>query len=247
MAPNVIQSGRVIRMNKKALITGASRGIGAATAERLAADGWDVYINYTRSEKKAKALAAKLGGTAIQADVADSEQVKAMFDQIGSVGLLVCCAGVSEYGLLTDMTPTSWRRLFAVNVDGAFHCCREAIGGMVHEKAGCIVLTSSVWGVYGASCEAAYSASKGAIIALGKSLAKELGPSGIRVNCVAPGVIETDMMARFSAEDKAALAEDTPLGRLGTPSDVAELIAFLASDRASFITGQIIGCDGGFS
>lgn len=234
-------------MNKKALITGASRGIGAATAERLAADGWDVYINYTRNEQKAKALAAKLGGTAIQADVADSEQVRAMFDRIGPVGLLVCCAGVSEYGLLTDMTPEGWRRLFAVNTDGAFHCCREAIGGMVHEKAGCIVLTSSVWGVYGASCEAAYAASKGAIIALAKSLAKELGPSGIRVNCVAPGVIETDMMARFSAEDKAALAEDTPLGRLGTPGDVAELIAFLASDRASFITGQIIGCDGGFS
>lgn len=234
-------------MNKKALITGASRGIGAATAERLAADGWDVYINYTRNEQKAKALAAKLGGTAIQADVADSEQVRAMFDRIGPVGLLVCCAGVSEYGLLTDMTPEGWRRLFAVNTDGAFHCCREAIGGMVHEKAGCIVLTSSVWGVYGASCEAAYAASKGAIIALAKSLAKELGPSGIRVNCVAPGVIETDMMARFSAEDKAALAEDTPLGRLGTPGDVAELIAFLASDRASFITGQVIGCDGGFS
>ena len=238
---------RVIDMNKKALISGASRGIGAAAARRLAADGWEVWVNYSASREKAETLAAQIGGRAIQADVADAAQVKAMFEQTGPVGLLVCCAGVSEYGLLTDMTPESWRRLFAVNVDGAFHCCREAIGGMVHEKSGCIILTSSVWGVYGASCEAAYAASKGAVIALGRSLAKELGPSGIRVNCVAPGVIETDMMARFTAEEKAALAEETPLGRLGTPEDVAELIAFLASRRAGFITGQVIGCDGGFS
>lgn len=237
----------VMIMNRKALVTGASRGIGAAIAKRLAADGWDVAVNYCQNQDKALALADAIGGRAVQADVSNSEQVKAMFDAVGSVGLLVCCAGVSEYGLLTDMTDAQWRRLFAVNTDGAFHCCREAIGGMVHEKSGCIVLISSVWGVHGASCEAAYAASKGAVIALAKSLAKELGPSGIRVNCIAPGVIETDMMASFSAAEKKELAEQTPLGRLGTPEDVAELAAFLAGDRASFITGQVIGCDGGFA
>lgn len=237
---------RVIDMNKKALISGASRGIGAAAARRLAADGWEVWVNYSASREKAETLAAQIGGRAIQADVADAAQVKAMFEQTGPVGLLVCCAGVSEYGLLTDMTSESWRRLFAVNVDGAFHCCREAIGGMVHEKSGCIILTSSVWGVYGASCEAAYAASKGAVIALGRSLAKELGPSGIRVNCVAPGVIDTDMVQVLGSEVLRDLAEQTPLGRLGTPQDIANAVAFLVSEKASFITGQVLTVDGAF-
>ncbi len=233
-------------INKTALITGSSRGIGAAAARRLAADGWDVVIHYNSSEAAALALAKELHARAVRADVSDPAQVEAMFREIGSVGLLVCCAGVSEYGLLTDTDEAAWRRVFAANTDGAYRCCREAIPDMVRRKAGCIVLISSVWGVYGASCEAAYSASKAALIGLTKALAKELGPSGIRVNCVAPGVIETDMLAQFSPEDKYALAEDTPLGRLGTPEDVAGLIAYLASDSASFITGQIVGCDGGF-
>lgn len=233
-------------MNRKALVTGASRGIGAAIAKRLAADGWDVAVNYSQNKDKALALATAIGGEAVQADVSSSEQVKAMFDAVGPVGLLVCCAGVSEYGLLTDMTDAQWRRLFAVNTDGAFHCCREAIGGMVHEKAGCIVLISSVWGVHGASCEAAYAASKGAVIALAKSLAKELGPSGIRVNCIAPGVIKTDMLSALPPEVLPQLAEETPLGRLGTPEDIAHAAAFLASEGASFITGQVLTVDGGF-
>ena len=233
-------------MGKKALVTGSSRGIGAAAVRLLARDGWDVTVHYNRSRQAALALAAELGVPALQADVADSGQVAALFQAAGPVDLLVCNAGIAEYGLFTDTDEDAWRRLLAVNTDGAYRCCRAAIPYMVRQKAGNIILVSSVWGLYGASCEAAYSASKAALIGLTKALAKELGPSGIRVNCVAPGVIDTDMLARFDFADRQALLDETPLGRLGRPEDVAELIAFLASDRASFITGQIIGCDGAF-
>lgn len=233
-------------MRKKALVTGSSRGIGAATARRLAADGWDVVVHYFKSEESAKTLAAELCTSAIRADVRDPEQVTAMFREIGTVDLLVCCAGIADFNLLTDVDEELWRDILAVNTDGAYRCCREAIPGMVHNKNGCILLTSSVWGRYGASCEVPYSASKAAVIGLTKGLAKELGPSGIRVNAVAPGPILTDMLTQYDFIDLDSVAEDTLLGRLGTPEDVSELFAFLASDRASFITGQIIGCDGGY-
>ena len=233
-------------MSKKALITGSSRGIGAATARRLAQDGWDVIVHYFRSEEKARALAAELHAPVVRADVRDPEQVAAMFRQVGPVDLLICCAGIADFHLLSDVSEELWRDILATNTDGAYRCCREAIPGMVHNKAGCILLTSSVWGRYGASCEVPYSASKAAIIGLAKGLAKELGPSGIRVNAVAPGPILTDMMTQYDFIDLDSVAEDTLLGRLGTPEDVAELFAFLASDRASFITGQVIGCDGGY-
>lgn len=233
-------------MNRKALITGSSRGIGSAMARRLQQDGWDIILHYNQSEAQALALAEELGCPAYKADMAKAEEVEALFEQTGPLGLLVCNAGICDYGLLQDLPPERWQEIFAINVEGAYRCCRAAIPAMVREKAGSILLISSVWGLYGASCEAAYSASKGALIALGKALAKELGPSGIRVNTIAPGVIETDMLAQFDFADKQALADDTPLGRLGKPEDVAELAAFLASDKASFITGQVIGCDGGF-
>ncbi len=233
-------------MGKTALVTGSSRGIGAAAARRLAADGWDVCVHYNESEAAARALARELGVPAIRADVADPAQVKDLFAAVGPVDLLVCNAGEARYGLLTDTGEDAWRHTLAVNTDGAYRCCREAIPHMVRQKAGCIVLVSSVWGLYGASCEAAYSASKAALIGLGKALAKELGPSGVRVNCVCPGVIDTDMLAQFDQADRQDLVDRTPLGRLGKPEDVAALIAFLASDDASFITGQIIGCDGAF-
>ena len=233
-------------MGKKALVTGSSRGIGAAAVRRLAADGWDVTVHYNASEDAALALARELGVRAIKADVSRPDEVQALFEAAGPADLLVCNAGVAEYGLLTDMDEQDWSGLMAVNLDGVYRCCRAAIPHMVHKKAGNIILVSSVWGLYGASCEAAYSASKAALIGLCKALAKELGPSGIRVNCVCPGVIDTDMLARFDFADRQALADETPLGRLGTPEDVAELIAFLASDRASFITGQTIECSGGF-
>lgn len=232
---------------KNALITGASRGIGAAVAERLSRDGFKVFINYNQSRQRAEALAAKLGGEALCADVSDQTQVRRMYDEISPPDVLVCNAGISEYGLFSDLSYEAWRRVFAVNVDGAFNCVQAALPHMLRQKCGSIILMSSVWGVHGASCEVAYSASKAALIGFTKALAKELGPSGIRVNCIAPGVIETDMMADFSQSDKAALVDQTPLCRLGSPEDIASLAAFLASDSSSFITGQIIGADGGFA
>lgn len=232
---------------KTALITGSSRGIGKAIAAALAREGWRVVLTGSRDSACGRETAAQLGAEFIPADLRDSAQIAALFDAVGDVDALVCNAGVAHYGLLQDMTDEQWQDLFSVNTEAVFRCCRAAIPGMLRRKKGTIITLSSVWGVHGASCEAAYSASKAAVIGLTKALAKELGPSGIRVNCVAPGVIETDMLAHLSAEDKAALAEETPLGRLGTPEDVAELVAFLASERAAFLTGQTIGIDGGFA
>ena len=231
---------------KRALVTGGSRGIGKAICRALARDGWTVYINFKDSREEALALAREIGGAAVQTDVADPAAVKAMFEEIGSIDLLVCNAGVACPQQIQDVSDETWRRVFGVNIDGAFYCIREATPGMIRRKAGSILLITSVCGVYGSSCEGTYSSTKGALISLTKTLGKELGPSGIRVNAIAPGFIETDMTACFSSEEKAVMAQDTPLRRLGQPEDVAELAAFLASDRASFITGQIIGCDGGF-
>ena len=228
-----------------ALVTGASRGIGAATALALAARGWTVHVNYLKSKEKACAVAAQTGGLAVQADVSDIEQVQAMFDAIGPVELLVNNAGIARGGLLTDLTPAEWQRLFDVNITGVYNCSRCAIPHMVHEKRGQIISLASILGVAGGSCEVAYSATKGAVIAFTKALAKELGPSGIRVNCIAPGCIDTDMTANLTREDFAALADDTAMCRIGKPEDVADMIALLAEPGARFVTGQVLGIDGG--
>ena len=229
---------------KKALVTGSSRGIGAAAARALAEDGWRVTINYLNSRERGEALAAELGTEAIRCDVSDSAQVREMFERVGGVDLLVNNAGIAWSGLLTDMTDAEWERVVSVNLGGAFNCCRAAVPHMVRQKAGSIICVSSVLGVYGGSCETAYSATKGALIAFVKALAKELGPSGVRVNGVAPGAVDTDMLSCFSAEEKAAMTEDIYLGRLGRPEDIAGAIRFLAGDAARYVTGQVLGVDG---
>jgi len=234
-------------MKKTAIVTGGARGIGAACVRALAADGFHVVINYLHSEREALALAAETGGEAVRGDVARPEDMDALARAAGDADVLVANAGVAGFGLLQDTPPEEWRRLFAVNAEGVYNACRAVIPAMVRQKRGRIVTVSSMWGIAGASCEAAYAASKAAVIGLTKSLAKELGPSGITVNCVAPGVIATAMNARLSAEELAALAEATPLGRIGTPEEAAAAVAFFASDRASFITGQVLAADGGFA
>ena len=239
---------------KTALITGASRGIGAATARLLAERGYAVAVNYDRSEGKALALVEELQAAgytamAVRADVSDPAQVSKMVDSVlekfCQLDVLVCNAGISISGLISDLTNEDWNKLFAVNVNGVFHCCKAALPHFIHRKAGRIVTVSSMWGQVGASCEVAYSATKAAVIGFTKALAQEVGPSGITVNCVAPGVIDTDMNAGYSEADLAVLAEETPLGRLGTPTEVAHAIAFLASEEASFITGQVLAPNGG--
>ncbi len=232
---------------RRALITGASRGIGAASARALARDGYCVLINCLEHVSEGEALARELGGTVLPFDVSDAAAADEAMKRAGAVDVLVANAGIALQGLLTDTTTDEWRRIFAVNVEGVFNVCRRAIPHMVREKWGRIIVVSSMWGIRGASCEVAYSASKAALIGFSKALAKELGPSGITVNCVAPGVIDTDMNKALEASVLEELIEDTPLMRLGESRDVAELISFLASDKASFITGQVIAADGGFS
>lgn len=233
-------------MKKTALVTGGAGGIGAGIVRALSRDGWHVFINYNKSKKAAIALANETGGTALEGDVRDFVSVSEMFQKSGPVELLVNNAGIGHYGLIASTTIMQWRELFAVNVDGAFHCIQCALPYMIEQKKGNIINIASVWGMVGASCEAAYSATKSAVIGLSKALAKELGPSAIRVNCIAPGVVETDMIRNLTEDELDALKAETPLGLLGTPKDIGALAAFLASPEAGFITGQVISPNGGF-
>ena len=226
------------------VITGGSRGIGAAAVELFAAKGHHVYFLYEKNHAAAEAVAQKTGATAICCDVADGQAVAKAFATIGDVDVLICNAGIVQYGLMKDLQPEQWDRIFDVNVKGIYHCVNAAMSAFLRKHAGSIITVSSMWGQVGASCEAAYSATKGAVIALTKALAKELGPSGIRVNCVAPGVIETDMCANVDPEILAEIAQDSPAGRNGTPMDVAKAMEYLAN--AEFITGQILPVNGGY-
>ena len=240
-------------MSRAVIVTGASHGIGRAAAVLFARKGYSTVINYHRSESEALSLARSLtqegcSVLAVQADVSDPVQVKELFQRteaaFGGLEILVNNAGISQTGLFTDCTPRQWDRVFGVNVKGAFLCSQQAASLFLREHRGKIVNVSSIWGITGASCEAVYSASKAALIGLTKSLAKELGPSGIRVNAVAPGVILTDMVAHVDPAVLEALREETPLERNGRPEDVAKAMVYLAG--AEFITGQILPVNGGF-
>ena len=240
---------------KTALVTGSSRGIGRAVARELAHQGWAVGINYLHREDKAQELveeptAAGCQAAAFQADVADGAAVASMVKELGEtfspVELVVNNAGVAGQSLFQDISDEMWNRYLAVNLGGARNTIKAALPHMISEKRGCIVNISSIWGQRGASCEVAYACTKAGIIALTRSLAMELAPSGIRVNCVAPGVINTDMVQVLGQETLDELAKETPLGRLGTPEDIAYAVSFFASERAGFITGQVLTADGGF-
>jgi 3-oxoacyl-[acyl-carrier protein] reductase len=226
------------------VITGGSRGIGAAAVELFAARGDRVYFLYEKDHAAAENVAKKTGATPICCDVADGQAVKAAFSQIPEVDILVCNAGIAHYGLMSMVDEETWDRIFGVNVKGIYHCVNAATPFFLRKQAGSVVTVSSMWGQVGASCEAAYSASKGAVIALTKALAQELGPSGIRVNCVAPGVILTDMCANVDDQVLEEMAQESCVGRNGTPMDVAKAIAYLADSE--FVTGQVLAVNGGY-
>ena len=226
------------------VITGGSRGIGAEAVRQFAARGDRVYFLYEKEHDRAKAVALDTGAAALCCDVSDGEAVKNAFAQIPDVDILICNAGISISGLMSQIPEGDWDRLFDVNVKGMYHCVNAATPYFLKKQSGCIITVSSMWGQVGASCEVAYSATKGAVIAMSKALAQELGPAGVRVNCIAPGVIRTDMCANIDPEIMEQLREESPIGKTGTPADVAKAMVYLAD--AEFITGQVLAVNGGF-
>ena len=226
------------------VITGGSRGIGSAAVEAFSAKGHRVWFLYEKNHEAARAVSEKTGATGICCDVADKAAVEQAFSQIPDVDILICNAGIMDFGLMSMLPEERWDRIFAVNVKGIYHCVNGAMEHFLQKQKGCIITVSSMWGQVGASCEVAYSATKGAIIAMSKALAKELGPSGIRVNCVTPGVILTDMCSGLDQETLDGLAEESYVGRNGRPEDVAQAFLYLA--EADFVTGQVLPVNGGF-
>lgn len=233
---------------KNILITGGSRGIGAACVKKFTDEGYRVFLNYNKSDKAAKKLSEKTGAVLIKADISKSEEVekiKSVVHEYGKVSVIINNAGIAEQKLFSDISENDWDRMFNINMKGMFLVTKAFLPDMIHEKYGKIINFSSIWGITGASCEVHYSASKAAVIGFTKALAKELGPSGINVNCVAPGVIDTEMNSQLDEEAKAVLCEETPLCRMGKAEEIAELVYFLASDKSDFITGQVISPNGG--
>ena len=242
-------------MNKTVLITGASRGIGAACALLFSQRGYNVVLNYNKSKFEAEQLVKRIvsnkgSALAIRADISLRDEVENMISlsqkEFGDIDVLVNNAGIAEQKLFTDISPEDWKRMFSVNIDGTFNCTQLVAGSMIKRHKGKIINISSVWGITGASCEVHYSASKAAMIGFTKALAKELGPSGIQVNCVAPGVIDTDMNLGLDDSAIMSIKEETPLCRLGTPDEIAYSVLFLAEEKSNFITGQVLSPNGGF-
>ena len=236
-------------MDKVVFITGGSRGIGAECVRLFSKNGYRVAFSYLKSEEAALKLASECGALAVSADVSDSgsitSAVNAVTDALGRIDVLINNAGISQSALFTDITDKMWKSMIDTNLSGAFYATRAVLPGMISRKSGVILNVSSMWGQVGASCEVHYSAAKAGLIGMTKALAKEVGPSGIRVNCVSPGVIATEMNSHLSDEDIEALKNDTPLEKIGNPTDIADILLFLSGDKASFITGQDIGVNGG--
>ena len=235
--------------NSKVFIIGGSRGIGAEAVRQFAAAGSSVVFTYHRSEIEADALRQETGAVPVRCDVKFSDSVRIASEKalsiLGHIDVLICNAAISDFGLITDIDESRWEEVIDTNLNGVFYCIRNVLPHMIQRKSGTIITVSSMWGQVGASCEVAYSAAKAGVIGLTKALAKEVGPSGITVNCIAPGMIDTDMNAAVTPEVTAEIADETPLCRIGKPSEVASVMRFLASDDARFITGQVVGVSGG--
>lgn len=230
---------------KKVLITGGSRGIGEQCVKEFASLGYNVYFIYNKSKEKAEALSKETGACAIKCDISKADEVKSVFSKIGDIDILVNNAGISEIKMFQDITEDDWDRMFDINIKGMFLVTKEAVNGMIRKKQGRIINISSIWGEVGASCEVHYSASKAAVIGFTKALAKELGLSGITVNCVSPGVIMTEMNGHLSDEDIESLCEETPLRRTGTPGEVSKAILYFADEKTGYVTGTVLGVNGG--
>ncbi len=228
------------------LITGGSRGIGAAAVKAFREAGYAVFFFYKTHTEAAQKVAAETGAVALQCDISDKNAVAAAFQNLPEFDILINNAGVAGFSLFQDCSEEEWSRILSTNLDGVYRCTKAVLPSMISRKKGCIINLSSMWGQVGASCEVAYSAAKAGVIGLTKALAKEVGPCGIRVNCVAPGVIATEMNGALTAEALQSLEEETPLGRMGTPEEVAKTLLWLASDQASFFTGQVFAPNGGY-
>ncbi|MBQ8146330.1 MAG: 3-oxoacyl-ACP reductase FabG [Clostridia bacterium] len=237
-------------MNKTVFITGGSRGIGAFAVQEFSRQGYNVAFTYFKSKEKAKELESATGAFGIFCDVSKSDSVndatRLATERFGGIDVLISNAGIDEFALFTDISDEMWHKMLDTNLSSAFYASRAVLPQMISRKSGVIINVSSMWGQVGASCETHYSVSKAGMIGLTKALAKEVGPSGIRVNCVCPGVIDTEMNAHLSSEDKEQLINDTPLGKIGKCEDVVNALIFLSEDKSSFITGQIFGVNGGY-